>query len=64
MKLILSEWGLSVGINITYMVPIIEGDIEKATSTFIVIEGKLYKFEVLVEDSGGNIGKYTHIRAV
>ena len=66
MKPILGDGKLSVGVNvnITHMAPTLEGDIAKATATFIGMEGKLYKFEVEAEDSGGNIGTCTHTRAV
>lgn len=63
---ILGDNKLSVGVNvnITHTAPTLEGDIAKATATFVGMEGKLYKFEVEAEDSGGVIGKCTHTRAV
>lgn len=66
MKPLLGDGKLSVGVNvnITHMAPTLEGDIAKATATFVGMEGKLYKFEVEAEDSGGVIGKCTHTRAV
>ncbi len=66
MKPILGDGKLSVGVNvnITHTAPTLEGDIAKATATFVGMEGKLYKFEVEAEDSGGLIGKCTHTRAV
>lgn len=66
MKSILGDGKLSVGVNvnITHMAPTLEGDIAKSTATFVGMEGKLYKFEIEAEDSGGVIGKSTHTRAV
>lgn len=66
MKPLLGNGKLSVGVNvnITHMAPTLEGDTAKATATFVGMEGKLYKFEVEAEDSGGVIGKCTHTRAI
>ena len=60
------EGELSVGVevNIKHLAPTLEGDIGKATATFIGMEGKLYKFEVEAEDSGGKVGVATHTRAI
>jgi len=60
------EGELSVGVevNIKHLAPTLEGDIVKATATFIGMEGKLYKFEVEAEDSGGKVGVATHTRAI
>lgn len=66
MKPILGDGKLSVGVNvnITHMAPTLEGDVARATATFVGMEGKLYKFEIEAQDAGGLIGKATHTRAV
>lgn len=66
MKAILEDGTLSVGVNvnITHMAPTLEGDTAIATATFVGMEGKLYKFEIEAEDSGGLIGKCIHTRAI
>ncbi|WP_419769512.1 MAG: thioesterase family protein [Candidatus Marinarcus sp.] len=62
----LEEGQLSVGVdvNIKHLAPTLCGDIAKATATYEGMEGKLYKFSVEVEDSGGKVGMGTHQRAI
>lgn len=63
---LLKEDELSVGVEVAvkHMAATLCGDIVKATATFVGMEGKLYKFKVEAEDSGGKIGECIHIRAI
>ncbi|XPV69754.1 MAG: thioesterase family protein [Halarcobacter sp.] len=63
---LLKEGQLSVGVevNIKHLAPTLCGDIAKSTASFEGMEGKLYKFSIEVEDSGGKIGIGTHTRAI
>lgn len=63
---LLKEGELSVGVevNIKHLAPTLEGDTAISTATFVGMEGKLYKFEIEVVDSGGVIGNGTHTRAI
>ena len=66
MKPELSEGELSVGVgvNITHLSATPDGDTVKARATFLGLEGKLYKFQVELYDSGGLAGKGEHTRAI
>lgn len=57
---------LSVGvrIDITHSAPTPEGAQVSATATFVGQEGKLYLFDVVASDSGGEIGRARHTRAI
>ena len=63
---LLKEDELSVGVevNIKHLAPTLEGDAAISTATFVGMEGKLFKFEIEVVDSGGVIGNGTHTRAI
>ncbi|WP_321311543.1 thioesterase family protein [Halarcobacter sp.] len=63
---LLNDGELSVGVevNVKHLAPTLCGDIVKSTATFVGMEGKLYKFSIEVEDSGGKIGEGTHTRAI
>jgi len=63
---LLKEGELSVGVsvNIKHLAATLKKDIAVSTATFIGMEGKLYKFEIEVTDSGGVIGTGTHTRAI
>ncbi|WP_418185489.1 thioesterase family protein [Aliarcobacter vitoriensis] len=63
---LLKEGELSVGVevDIKHLAPTLENDIAISTATFIGMEGKLYKFEIEVIDSGGICGIGTHTRAI
>lgn len=58
------ELSVGVGVNIKHVAPTVLGDIAKSTATFEGMEGKLYKFSLVVEDSFGKIGSGTHTRAI
>ncbi len=62
----LKDGELSVGveINVKHLAPTLENDTAISTATFDGMEGKLYKFSILVEDSAGKIGSATHTRAI
>lgn len=63
---LLKEGELSVGVNVDVMhtaaTPI--GEAVTAEAKFVGMEGKLFVFEVCARDSGGEIGKGLHKRAV
>ncbi|RXK13997.1 thioesterase [Halarcobacter mediterraneus] len=58
------EFSVGVEVGLKHLAPTLEGDIVKATATFVGMEGKLYKFEVEAFDSGGKVGEATHTRAI
>ena len=62
----LEEGKLSVGVevNMKHLAPTLTGDIVNSTATFVGMEGKLYKFEIEAEDSGGVVGTCIHTRAI
>ncbi len=63
---LLAEGELSVGVNLdvqhTAATP--PGATVTATGTFLRMEGKLYVFEVVAADPGGEIGRGLHRRAI
>ncbi len=63
---LIGEGQLSVGVevNVKHLAPTLTEDVVKATATFVGMEGKLYKFEIQAEDSGGVVGTCTHTRAI
>lgn len=58
------ELSVGVGVDIKHLAPTLENDIAISTATFVGMEGKLYKFEIEVVDSGGVIGTGVHTRAI
>lgn len=58
------EQSVGVNLNITHMAATLENDVAISTATFVGMEGKLYKFEIEVIDSGGVCGRGTHTRAI
>ncbi|PWE23019.1 thioesterase family protein [Aliarcobacter skirrowii] len=66
MKNLLKDGDLSVGVgvDIKHLAPTLENDTAVSTATFVGMEGKLYKFEIEVVDSGGVIGTGVHTRAI
>ena len=66
MKPMLKEGELSVGVslNVSHSAPTAVGATVKARATYLGPEGKLYKFEVEVEDEAGTVGAGEHIRAI
>lgn len=63
---LLGNGKLSVGVEVSmkHLAPTLSGDVVKSTATFVGMEGKLYKFEIEAEDSGGKIGECIHTRAI
>lgn len=59
-----SELSVGVGVDIKHLAATLCGDTAVSTATFVGMEGKLYKFEIEVKDSGGIIGTGTHTRAI
>ena len=66
MRPLLKDGELSVGVtvDIRHTAPTPPGATVKATASFTGMEGKLYHFEVVAEDDGGEIGRGTHQRAI
>ncbi|MDX4058757.1 hypothetical protein Q6A77_08765 [Aliarcobacter skirrowii] len=58
------ELSVGVGVDIKHLAPTLENDTAVSTATFVGMEGKLYKFEIEVVDSGGAIGTGVHTRAI
>ncbi|HUM02952.1 MAG TPA: hotdog domain-containing protein [Thermoanaerobaculia bacterium] len=63
---LLGEGELSVGVNldVSHTAATPPGATVTATGTFLRMEGKLYVFEVVAEDGGGEIGRGLHRRAI
>jgi fluoroacetyl-CoA thioesterase len=63
---LLAEGEMSVGVNldIAHTAATPPGATVTATGTFLRMEGKIYVFEVVAEDSGGEIGRGLHRRAI
>lgn len=61
-----AEGELSVGVNldVAHTAATPPGATVTATGTFLKMEGKLYVFEVVAEDPGGEIGRGLHRRAI
>jgi len=57
---------LSVGVSVEveHTAPTPVGASVRATARYVGREGKLYRFEVVAEDDGGEIGRGTHRRAI
>ena len=57
---------LSVGVSLEVMhsAPTPEGATVTATSRFVGRDGKLFVFEIIAVDDGGEIGKARHKRAI
>jgi fluoroacetyl-CoA thioesterase len=66
MKPLLQIGELSVGVevNVRHSAATLLGDTVRATALFTGMQGKFYAFEVVAEDSRGEIGRGTHLRAV
>ena len=63
---LLAPGELSVGVNldVAHTAATPPGATVTATGTFLRMEGKLYVFEVVAEDPGGEIGRGVHRRAI
>ncbi|MBM3541514.1 MAG: thioesterase [Alphaproteobacteria bacterium] len=55
---------VGVGIDITHLAATPAGETVRAVSTFLGMDGKLYRFKVEILDRGGVVGRGTHTRAV
>ena len=66
MKPLLSDGELSVGVNVnvTHMAATPNNVKVKAVAIYKGVEGKLYKFDVVLYDPAGEVGKGTHTRAI
>lgn len=63
---LLNPGELSVGyiVNVNHTAPTPLGDTVIATAKFTGMDGKFYVFDVSARDSGGEIGRGTHKRAI
>jgi len=63
---LLAEGELSVGVtvDVTHSAATPPGAEVRVTGRFLRMEGKLYVFEVVAHDPGGEIGRGTHKRAI
>lgn len=63
---LLAEGQLSVGVKVdilhTAATPV--GDTVTAQATYTGRDGKLYAFEIVARDGGGEVGRGTHTRAI
>lgn len=66
MQSLLAEGELSVGVtvDVNHTAPTPLGDTARAEARFTGMDGKLYVFEVVAQDSGGIIGQGIHKRAI
>jgi fluoroacetyl-CoA thioesterase len=66
MRGLLRPGQLSVGVSVDveHTAPTPVGATVRATARFLGGDGKLYRFEVVAEDDGGEIGRGTHRRAI
>lgn len=58
------ELSVGVSVDVTHSAATPPGATVRATARFVGVEGKLYVFEVVAEDDGGEIGRGIHRRAV
>jgi fluoroacetyl-CoA thioesterase len=63
---VLAEGELSVGVtvDITHRAATLAGDTVTATARFTGMNEKFYCFQIIAQDSGGEIGRGNHTRAV
>ena len=63
---LLSDGEMSVGVNldVSHTAATPPGVTATATGTFLRMEGKLYVFEVVASDPGGEVGRGLHRRAI
>ena len=63
---LLADGELSVGVNldVAHTAATPPGATATATGTFLRMDGKLYVFEVVAEDPGGEVGRGLHRRAI
>ena len=63
---LLAPGELSVGVNldVAHTAATPPGATVTATGTFLRMDGKLYVFEVVAEDPGGEVGRGVHRRAI
>src|SRR6188474_855275 len=66
LKPCLGEGELSVGVSVevTHSAPTPEGATVTATARYLGREGKLFVFDVMAKDAGGEIGRARHKRAI
>lgn len=66
MRPLLREGELSVGahVEVSHTAPTPAGAQVTAEARFTGMEGKLYLFEVIARDAGGEVGRGTHKRAI
>jgi predicted thioesterase len=58
------ELSVGVTVDITHFAATPPGAEVRARATYLRTEGKLYVFDVVAEDPGGEVGRGTHKRAI
>jgi fluoroacetyl-CoA thioesterase len=58
------EMSVGVSVEVVHMAPTPQGATVTATSRYVGREGKLFLFEVVASDGGGEIGRGKHKRAI
>lgn len=58
------ELSVGVTVEVTHSAPTPPGDTVTAVARFLGRDGKLFEFEVVASDSGGEIGRARHKRAI
>jgi len=58
------EQSVGVNVNVTHLAPTLCEDNVTVSAIFKGMEGKLYSFDVEINDGGGLAGKGTHTRAI
>jgi predicted thioesterase len=59
------EMSVGVSVDVRHIAPTPPGATVTATARFVeVVDGKLYRFEVVAADGAGEVGRGTHDRAI
>lgn len=58
------ELSVGVGVDVTHKAATLPADRVTANARYLRLEGKLHRFEVVATDSGGEIGRGIHTRAI
>jgi predicted thioesterase len=58
------ELSVGVTVNVRHTAATLPGLEVTATARFLGMEGKLYRFEVIASDPGGEVGRGEHTRAI
>jgi len=58
------ELSVGVVVNVTHSAPTPEGSTVTAAACYLGRDGKLFDFEVIASDAGGEVGRARHKRAI